>query len=80
MNKDFMKEYHHFDGDHTVIFNIVEVNKARREITLAVSDQGRLTQTTYDLKGNMKDPYFEYGTFGEYIIPVSEFVNMEERQ
>lgn len=55
MNR-YMQEYHHFDGDHTVIFNIIEINEERREITLAVSDQGRLTQTVYDLKGDMNDP------------------------
>ena len=78
MDKRYMHEYHHFDGDHTVIFNIIEVNEQRREITLAVSDQGRLTQTAYDLKGDMNDPYFEYGIFGECKIPVNEFEKIEE--
>ena len=79
MNR-YMQEYHHFDGDHTVIFNIIEINEERREITLAVSNQGKLTQTAYELKGDMSNPYFEYGIGGADKIPVNEFVNMEEKQ
>ena len=74
----YMYEYHHFDGDHTVIFNIIEINEERQEITLAVSNQGKLTQATYDLKSDWNGFYFEYGIFGECKIPVNEFVNMEE--
>ena len=74
----YMYEYHHFDGDHTVIFNIIEINEERQEITLAVSNQGKLTQTTYDLKRDWNGYYFEYGIGGVDKIPVNEFEEIEE--
>ena len=75
----YLAEFHYFDGDHSIIFNIVAIDFERRKITIAISNQGKITQQTFELKGEEDELYFEYGTFDEDRIPVNEFVNMEDK-
>lgn len=44
-----MFEYDYFDGDHFITFDIIEVDEDNGKITLAISNQGRITQDTFDL-------------------------------
>ena len=44
-----MFEYDYFDGDHFITFDIIEVDEDNSKITLAISNQGRITQDTFDL-------------------------------
>ena len=37
MNKFYLKEFQHFDGEDDVIFNIVELNTDNNKITAAVT-------------------------------------------
>ena len=54
-NKLYMKEFEHFDGE----FNIVEMKD--ETITVAVTNQGKISFLEYDLLKDEKGLYFEYG-------------------
>ncbi len=41
MNKFYLKEFQHFDGEDDVIFNIVELNTDNNKITVAVTKCGK---------------------------------------
>ena len=43
MNKFYLKEFQHFDGENDVIFNIVELNTDSEKITVAVTKCGKIT-------------------------------------
>lgn len=49
-NENYMKEYQHFDGDHSITFNLIEVNTDNCTVTVAISNQGKLTQETVELR------------------------------
>ena len=43
-----MSEFELFDGDHYVTFNIIDINAVRNEITVAVSNEGKISICTFD--------------------------------
>ena len=57
----YMKEYQHYDGEAFITFNIIELNETKQEVTVAVTDRGRITVVSYDIRKNDKGYYFEYG-------------------
>ena len=62
-----MYEYEHFDGDHYIVCDIVETDDDNGIITLAISNQGRITQDTFDLHEDDYGLYFEYGLYQDKI-------------
>lgn len=70
-----MFEYDYFDGDHFITFDIIEVDDDTGKITLAISNQGRITQDTFDLleDDEMDEEmtndirYFEFGLYADKI-------------
>ena len=68
-----MFEYDFFDGDHFITFDIIDIDEDNNEITLAISNQGRITQDTFDLledeklKDICENRYFEFGLYQERI-------------
>lgn len=64
-NKFYLKEFQFFDGEDTVIFNIVSIQS--KKISVAVTKSGKITVT--DENGM----YFEYGVAGSARIRVDEF-------
>ena len=46
-----MYEYEFFDGDHFITFDIAEIDDDNETITVAISNQGRITQDTYCFNG-----------------------------
>ena len=68
-----MFEYDFFDGDHFITFDIIAINEYRNEITLVISEQGKITQDTYPLLGDGNNRYFEYGKFYENKIALNDF-------
>lgn len=70
-----MFEYDYFDGDHFITFDIIEVDEDNSKITLAISNQGRITQDTFDLfeDDEMDEEmtndirYFEFGLYADKI-------------
>ena len=76
-----MYEFDYFDGDHFITFDIVEINDDNETITVAISNQGRITQDTFDLHNDydLKDDYdeiryFEYGILANAIY-IKDFEN-----
>lgn len=60
-NKFYLHEFAIFDGEAWITFNIVELNELKNEISVAVTNRGRITVTTYDLYKDENGYYFEYG-------------------
>lgn len=70
-----MFEYDFFDGDHFITFDIIDIDEDNEQITVAISNQGRITQDTFDLfEDNEIDEetvndirYFEFGLYADRI-------------
>ncbi len=77
MNKFYLKEFQHFDGEDDVIFNIVELNTDSNKITVAVTKCGRITVTDYALFTDENGLYFEYGVAGQKHIHIDDFEDKE---
>ena len=60
-NKFHLHEFKLFDGEEFITFNIVALNESKKEILVAVTNRGRITQVTYDLFEDENGYYFEYG-------------------
>mgnify|MGYP005762118207 FL=1 len=73
MNKFYLKEFQHFDGEDDVIFNIVELNTDSEKITVAVTKCGKITVSDYDLFTDENGLYFEYGVAGQEHIHIDDF-------
>lgn len=58
-NKLYMKEFEYFDGENFVTFNIVDMKD--KTITVAVTNQGKISYLDYDLMKDENGLYFEYG-------------------
>ena len=72
--KYYLSEFQLYDGEVYVTFNIVAIDTSKNEITVAVSNRGRISVTVYDLlTDNNGSFYFEYGVDYEKIN-VNDFV------
>ena len=66
--KYYLSEFQLYDGEVYVTFNIVAINTDKNEITVAISNRGRISVTNYDLlTDNNGSFYFEYGVDYEKI-------------
>ena len=61
MNRFYLREFQLYDGENTIIFNIVALYEGRDKITVAVTKNGKITVTDYDLLSDENGLYFEYG-------------------
>ena len=60
--KYYLSEFQLYDGELYVTFNIVAIDTSKNEITVAISNRGRISVTTYDLLTDSNGfLYFEYG-------------------
>ena len=75
MNKFYLKEFQFFDGENTVVFNIVAV--AENKITIAVTKCGKISVSDYDLYTDENGLYFEYGIAGQEHIHIDDFEEAE---
>lgn len=73
MNRFYLKEFQFFDGDTTVVFNIVALYDGNDTITVAVTRNGKITVTDYDLHADKNGQYFEYGRAGRDRIHINDF-------
>ena len=74
----YLKEFQYFDGYTEIIFNIVDINFDKMTITLAITNQGKISVIEYDLKRDKENNlYFEYGCQYEKIT-VDDFENIED--
>ena len=70
--KYYLSEFQLYDGEVYVTFNIVSIDTSKNEITVAVSNRGRISVTTYDLLTDNNGYFFEYGVDYEKIN-ISDF-------
>ena len=76
-NKFYLHEFQIFDGEAWITFNIVSLDELKNEISVAVTNRGRITVTTYDLYKDENGYYFEYGC--EYTkININDFKEIKE--
>ena len=66
--KYYLSEFQIHDGEVFITFNIVAIDTNKNEITVAISNRGRISITTYDLLTDSDGSlYFEYGVDYEKI-------------
>lgn len=75
MNKFYLKEFQFFDGEYTIVFNIVAMEDDK--ITVAVTRCGKIIVTEYDLHSDENGLYFEYGVAGREHIHIDDFGEAE---
>ena len=44
-----MPEFYYFNGENFITFDLIEIDDEKREVTVAVSDTGRISVKTFDL-------------------------------
>ncbi len=68
MNKQYqLSEFQFFDGDAFITFNLIDIDTEKREITVAVTDRGKISVKTFDLLEDCGRLYFEYGVMNDEI-------------
>lgn len=72
----YLYEFQLYDGEEFITFNIIDINAERSEITVAVTDRGKISVITYELKRDGDRLYFEYGQFYEEVN-VDDFEEVE---
>ena len=75
-NKFYLKEFQLFDGEDTVVFNIVAMEDDK--ITVAVTKCGKIVVTDYELHKDENGLYFEYGVAGQKHIHIDDFEEADE--
>ena len=63
----YLREFQLYDGEYDITFNIVAIDTVKEEITVAITNRGRISVVTYDLLKNDKGYYFEYGIYFDKI-------------
>ena len=56
-----MPAYEYFNGENFITFDLIEIDDEKREVTVAVSNTGRISVQTFDLLFDGNRRYFEYG-------------------
>ena len=56
-----MPEFDYFNGENYITFDLIEIDDEKRDITVAVSDTGKISVQTFDLLFDGNRRYFEYG-------------------
>lgn len=76
MKNYYLNEFTLFDGEFDITFNILDVNKDKMTITVAVTKAGKIFVTDYDLKLDKENNlYFQYGI--EYTkVNIGDFEDM----
>lgn len=67
IRKYYLSEFQLYDGEAFVTFNIVAIDTSKNEITVAISNRGGISVTTYDLLTDNNGFFFEYGVDYEKI-------------
>lgn len=68
MNIANQRFYDFYNGINFVTFGLIELNAAKKQVTVAICDLGKIIVTDYYLiEDNNDDLYFEYGVDYEKI-------------
>jgi len=76
-NRRYLSEFSLYDSDHYVTFNIVDIDTERQVITVAITNEGKISVCSFELKSNETGLYFEYGLY-QKEISVDDFEQVEE--
>ena len=61
-NQMYLREIEFFNGEYDITFTILDINTEKMNITLAVTNLGKISVIEYELKRDKEDNlYFEYG-------------------
>lgn len=73
--KLYLAQYDYFDGDNYITFNIIDINYMTKKIIVAISNLGKITVETFDLKqtSGKKLYFFEYGNMIPEVIFINDF-------
>ena len=71
----YLSEFSYYDGDHFITFNIVDIDTGM--ITVAITNEGKISVRSFDLKDDGDSLYFEYGPSYEKIA-VDDFEDFGE--
>lgn len=74
--KYYLSEFELYDGEAFITFNIVGININRKEITVAVTDRGKISVVDFELLSDDKGLYFEYGCMFEKVR-IEDFEEVE---
>lgn len=78
MKKQYqLSEFQFYDGEEFITFNLIDINTEKKEITVAVTDRGRISVHTFDLLEDYGRLYFEYGV-GFNQIDLDDFEEVDE--
>lgn len=72
----YLSEFKYHDETHEITFNIVEINFDKFEITIAITDDGKISVQTFDLKLEAGRLFFEYGIMLDKVA-VDDFEQVE---
>ena len=75
--KYYLSEFSYHDGDHFITLNIIDIDMYKNEITIAITDEGKISVRSFDLKSDNGRLFFEYGILRE-IIAVDDFEQIED--
>ena len=65
------------DIDYDSTFNIVDIDFFYETVTVAITDNGRITQDTYQIMKDRDGKYFfEYGRFYEKKVYIDNFIEV----
>lgn len=67
-----MFEFDFFNGTHFITFNLIAYNDDNNTVTVAITNQSKIMQDTFDLLGDEDNRYFEYGLYCDKIY-LNEF-------
>lgn len=77
MKKQYqISEFQFYDGDAFITFNLIDINIEKKEITVAVTNRGRISVRTFDLLEDCGRLYFEYGPMFDEIN-IDDFEEVE---
>ena len=72
----YLSEFSYHNGDHDITMNIIDINTVKNEITVAITDEGKHSRYTFDLKSDNSGFFFEYGKMLEKIA-VNDFEHID---
>lgn len=78
MKKQYqLSEFQFYDGEAFITFNLIDINTEKKQITVAVTDRGKISVRTFDLLEDCGRLYFEYGV--DYAeINLEDFEEVEQ--
>jgi len=71
----YMNEFEWFDGDNFVTFNIVDIYTDR--ISVAITNEGKISVCEFDLKSDGRRFFFEYGVM-QVQIAIDDFEQIKD--